>query len=53
MTKTYVDLGKYFGRWTIQLAAQADTTAKVTALANLVACIAEFLAVWTKPPLNP
>lgn len=57
MPKTYVpsavdkttDLSKYFGRWQAQLLIQADTAEKVTALANLVACIGEFLAVWHKP----
>jgi len=57
MAKTYVpsavdkasDLGKYFGRWQAQLLLQADTPAKITALANLVACIASFLQEWHKP----
>jgi hypothetical protein len=61
MAKTYVPqavdeanrLGKYLGRWQIQLLAQADTAEKITALADLAACIARFLAVWVKPPKNP
>ncbi len=60
MAKTYIpsavdkthDLNKYFARWSAQMSIGASP-AQLLALANLVACIAAFLAEWHKPtPVN-
>lgn len=56
MTKTYIpaavdkaeDMAKYFGRWQQKMIVGA-TTEQLAALADLVACIATFLARWHKP----
>jgi hypothetical protein len=56
MAKTYipgaVDIAtaahKYLTRWQAGLVLGA-TANQITALANLVACLAEFLAEWRKP----
>jgi hypothetical protein len=57
MAKTYIPsavdkthaLNKYFAKWSAQMAIGA-TPSQLLALANLVACIAAFLAEWHKPP---
>ena len=57
MAKTYIpsavdkthDLNKYFARWSAQMSIGA-TAPQLVALANLVSCIAAFLAEWHKPP---
>lgn len=56
MARTYVPqavdeaqkLGNYFARWGAKMSIGASP-AQLVALANLAACIAEFLQVWFKP----
>jgi len=45
-------MSRYFGRWAAKMQVGA-TDAQKTALANLIACIAQFLVEWHKPPINP
>lgn len=57
MTKTYIptannkaaDLNRYFAKWAAQMSVGASAD-QLTALANLIACIATFLQKWPKPP---
>lgn len=60
MAKTYVDgavvitakAQKYLTRWQPKL-VQGKTTEQITALADLIACIATFLSKWHKStPVN-
>lgn len=56
MAKTYIpaavdkaeDMSKYFGRWAAKMSVGA-TAGQLTALANLIACVAAFLVEWHKP----
>jgi hypothetical protein len=60
MAKTYipgaVDIAttthKYLSRWQSKLTAGA-TTDQITALVELIACLASFLSRWHKPTVNP
>lgn len=60
MAKTYVpeaidkatDMSRYFGRWAAKMSVGASTD-QLAALADLIACIATFLARWHKPTPNP
>lgn len=60
MTKLYVDGGvtvaraaqKYLTRWQAKM-VQGASPAQITALTNLIACLAQFLVDWHKaPPIN-
>lgn len=60
MAKTYipgaVDVAsathKYLSRWQSKLTVGA-TAGQVAALTELIACLANFLNNWFKPPVNP
>jgi len=60
MAKTYVPMAVMWGealhrrltRYQSQLSA-GKTTDQLTALAELIACLATFLQKWTKEPPNP
>jgi hypothetical protein len=43
---------KYLSRWQSVMLVGA-TSGQVTALANLITCLAQFLVDWKKPPVNP
>lgn len=43
---------KYLTRYQATLTS-GQTAQRVTALVNLVACLATFLAEWNAPPINP
>lgn len=43
---------KYLTRYQATL-TNGQTATRVAALIALVQCLAEFLAEWTKPPINP
>jgi len=57
MARTYIpqavdeaqQLANYFARWGAKMSIGASAE-QLVALANLTACIAEFLQVWFKPP---
>lgn len=57
--KTYVPgandtarkLDKYLNRYE-EVLSQGKTTEQLTALANLIACLAEFIQKWPKPDPN-
>ena len=60
MAKTYIPgavdvvaaTSKYLSRWQSKLSVGA-TPEQITALVDLIACIAKFLQVWHKPaPIN-
>lgn len=60
MAKTYVDGGvtvvraaqKYLTRWQPKM-VQGATTGQITALTNLISCLAAFLVEWHKAtPVN-
>lgn len=61
MAKTYVPMAvdwagglhRRLTRYQTTLAAQALTPAKLAALTNLIACLAEFLSEWRKPEVQP
>lgn len=60
MAKTYIPqavddvtaLSRYFGRWSQKMLIGASA-AQTTALLELIACVAKFLAEWHKPTPNP
>lgn len=60
MAKTYVPMAVFFSqelykrlaRYNVQL-QEGKTSEQLTALAELLSCLANFLAKWPKPPLNP
>jgi len=61
MAKTYVPMAvnlagglhKRLTRYQTTLGAQATTPQQTAALVALIACLAEFLANWHKPPIQP
>jgi hypothetical protein len=56
MARTYIPqavdeaqrLSTYFARWSAKMSVGASSE-QLVALANLAACLAEFLQVWFKP----
>jgi hypothetical protein len=60
MSKTYVPMAVSFAdalhkrltRYHTQLSAD-KTGEQLTALAELISCLANFLVKWPKPPVNP
>lgn len=60
MAKTYVPMAvafaealhKRLSRYQTQL-SNGKTSDQLTALAELISCLANFLQKWPKPPVNP
>jgi hypothetical protein len=61
MAKTYVPMAvnlagglhKRLTRYQTTLSAQALEPGQLTALVDLIACLATFLSKWHKPPVQP